>query len=401
MPYIYAIIRDNGTDHLRIIQDYYSLPSNVSDKKLSEHYNYAFSLSDAFCSCLPIIPIKALNSATRNYRLDAIALKEARNKTLKEYDVVAMSHRYGGWTHIDWNFGENISFHIYTNFGYGCQSVFNSTFKYKDIVLAPYSYYVKYKNSTFATVVNCTNNYHLDYSEWKNVMKDCLEFYNAVVNGKEHYIFNWIETHLSEMVVGLERFVNCACFTFYDETLNNHVTSTTTLTGDDFWIIKSRKIANSLEFAENIKVLPKQIDSEKYIKRIYAVCENFTVKLVEKINSTQLLLSKENETLKTLEESGYYPLYSKIHNKYYYKKEWYLYSRVFKKTWFLMHLLKRINPVFDLKEIREHLKCLKEQIDEVTKLKNKINTTEFLLKTLTADNKIMAEYMAKYIEHNT
>lgn len=396
MPYIYAIIHDNGTEHLRFIRDYYSLPSNISDEKLSKYYNYAFSLSDAFCSSLPIISVKALNSSTRSYRLEAIALQEARNKVFAKYDVVAMSHRYGGWTHIDWNFGENISFHIYTNFGYGCQSVFNSTFKYKDIVLAPYSYYVKYKNSTFATVVSCTNNYHLNYSEWENVMKDCLAFYNAVVNGKEHYIFNWIENHLSEMVAGLERFVESVSFSFYDECFNNHVTSTTTLTGDDFWIIKSEKIAKSLEFVENIKVLPKQINSEKYIKRMYAVCEKFAVKLQEKISSTKSLLSKEKEILKDLERSNDYPLYKKIHDKWYYKKEWYLNSSNFKKIWFLMHLLKRVNSVFDLKEIKEHLSNLKGLIDDVAKQKNKINATEYLLKKLTEDNDIMAEYMEKY-----
>lgn len=404
MPRIYAIIRSNGTNHLRIVQDDYSLPSNVSDEKLSEYYNYAFSLSDAYCSCLPIISIiqvKNLTSSERNIRMEAIALQEARKDFLAKYDVVAMSHRYGGWTHIDWNFGENVSFHIYTNFGYGCQSVFNSTFKYKDIVLAPYSYYVKYKNSTFGTVVNCTNSYRLNYSEWENVMKDCLEFYNAIVNGKECYIFNWIENHLSEMVAGLEHFVESTGFSFYDECLNrhvtSHVTSMVTLTGDDFWIIKSEKIARSLEFVENIKVLPTQINPEKHIKGIFAVCEKFAVKLQEKINYTESLLSKEKETLKTLEGSNYYPLYVKIHNKYYYKKNWYLSSSHFKKIWFLMHFLKRINPVFYLKEIREQLTNLKRQIDEVAKQKTKVSTTEYLLKTLKADSNVMAEYMKKYM----
>ena len=62
-----------------------------------------------------------------------------------------------------------------------------------------------------------------------------------------------------------------------------------------------------------------------------------------------------------------------------------------------MHFLKRINPVFYLKEIREQLTNLKRQIDEVAKQKTKVSTTEYLLKTLKADSNVMAEYMKKYM----
>ena len=167
MPYVYAIIRDKDDDlHLRLIQENIPWSTDVSPYELARYFDYAISLSDPYCSCIPeTTPDKI--GAMKSYRIKAYSMELTINKIQRENDVVAISHRYGGFTHFDWDFGEDVSFHIYTNFGYGSVSDFTSTFMYKEIVLAPYSYYVKYKDSTFATVVRCTNCYNLDKKDVK------------------------------------------------------------------------------------------------------------------------------------------------------------------------------------------------------------------------------------------
>ena len=108
------------------------------------------------------------------------------------------------WYGINWKFNDDISFLISTNFGYGLSSFFYAIFKYKDLILAPYSFYVKYKNSTFASVTRCTYEYSLNYDSWNSVMTDCLDFYNAIVSKDSKYVFTWLDNQLNEMVSGLE-----------------------------------------------------------------------------------------------------------------------------------------------------------------------------------------------------
>jgi hypothetical protein len=55
MGYIYAIIRVQGGKRLRFVQESYSVPSDTSDSDLCDYFNYAGSLSEAYCSDLPKI----------------------------------------------------------------------------------------------------------------------------------------------------------------------------------------------------------------------------------------------------------------------------------------------------------------------------------------------------------
>lgn len=398
MPYVYAIIREDDNLHLRLIKKNISKPQNISNNVLAKYFNYAISLSEAYCSCLPQTTPNKIG-LMKKHRMDAFAMETTIKKIQSEHNVVAISHRYGGFTHFDWDFGENITIHIYTNFGYGNASDFTSTFKYKDIILAPYSYYVKYKNSTFASVVRCTNSYYLDYDEWYKVMTDCLAFYNAIIRGNETYIFNWLNNHLSTMITGLERFITLNCYNFYDAYENNHVSKMAFVSGDDFWIIKAKKIARSIEFIENIKVLPVEIDTKNYINRLLTLWNSFLPKLEEKIIKTKKLLNEEKSYLQVLKESGDYPLYNKLYNKYYWKKSWYQPENNLKMIWFLMHLLKRINPQYNVKEIRTHFSPLNSLIEKVNAQTNKVSNITFLYESLKEEFEFMQNQMEEGFCH--
>lgn len=326
MVYVYAIVRNpQNPKILTKIQSYVDPNQYATDAELCKFFQYAVSLSGSYCSFLPEIKLNELKSDanSRDIRNQAYNLQKKIYEIRVNNDVVAISHRFGGFRHFDCFFGENISFHIYTNFGFGCVSEFNSSFKYKDVILAPYSYYVKYKNSTYASVTKCTYSYKLVYEEWNHLMDDCLSFYYAILNQDEHYVFTWLNQQLGIMVTSLEQFVDGTSFLFYDEWENiplNLVSSQANIVGDDFWIIKSKKIANSLEFVQNIKKLPVQINSDAFINRLFALCNRFLPKLEEKINSLQYLIESIQAEIDEYCADNDYIFYNKIFTKYYYKR---------------------------------------------------------------------------------
>ncbi len=390
MTTIYAIIRDAETHNLRMIQEPVDQDVDVTDYQLSQRFNYAISLSDSYCSEYPRIPVEDVWK-TRMGRQNAYAMQCTINQIKEKYNVIAFSHRYGGFTHFDWNFGDNVTFHIYSNFGYGRNSDFNSTFKYKDIVLAPYSYYVKYRYSTYASVVSCTNAYELEYDQWSLVMKDCLDFYNAVVHGKDNYIFDWLNNQLSQMISGLESFLDISSYNFGEMLLNNRVSSYANVSGDDFWKVKSEKICNSLQFIENIKILPVQVDSKGYIRRLERLCSSFKPKLEAKITATSTQIDEIQQDLELLKSNKDYELYSKLKDKYYYSKGWY--KNNFRMCRFLLHILKRFDPNYKIDEIRNHFIPLKEHITQIDETSAHLSSLKYFHTSLCSDLSKMNGYL--------
>lgn len=53
MTAIYAIIRDAMTGELSFIQEDIKISDTVTDYQLSQGFDYAVSLSNAYCSSLP------------------------------------------------------------------------------------------------------------------------------------------------------------------------------------------------------------------------------------------------------------------------------------------------------------------------------------------------------------
>ena len=398
MKYIYAIIKDKESNKLNLIQSPIEY-CKCNDETLCGYFNYATDLQDAYCS--DISPIKSVilhrNYIIREIRQDAYNMQKAIKKIRENNNIIAHSHRYGGFTHIDWNFGDNVTFHIYTNFGYGSNSDFNSTFKYKNVILAPYSYYVKYRNSDYASVTRCTHQYRLNYDEWYQVMKDCLEFYNAIVNKEEKYVFEWIDNQLSIMVSRLEEFIDCNEYHFCNEKWNYRVSTMALVTEDDFWSVKSRKIANSLAFVKNLKILPIQIDNKSYIDRLVNLCKKFDPLLNDKVIKTKNIVKIKEKQLESLKDNEDYSIYDKIKEKYYWKKKWYLNENQFKMIWFLMHFFKRFNYRYEISNIRERIKFLKKRVEDGNKAKSDLEKTETFLYNLEKN----LEIMRRHIEQNS
>ena len=392
MAYIYAIIKENnGT--LRKIAYYVCPQNNVSIHEMCNFHNYAPRMDEQYGSCLVKIPEKALNSVSRSIRKQAVEFERASQKIKTEYQsIIAQSHRRGGWYGINWNFSQDISFLIETNFGYGSVSYFYAKFKYKDILLTPYSFYIKYRHSTYASIVRCTYEYSFCYESWNHVMSDCIDFSNAIVFNNSDYVFAWLNKQLEEMVCCLERFVDAFSGNFVKETINrSHVSGYVNISGDDFWIIKAEKIANSLDFIENIKNLPFQIDTTTYIDRIYLLCNSFLPLLNDKIKVVaQKYLLQENR-INELRQSGDYPIYDKIYRKYYMKKEWYLSTNKYSMLRFLLYLNVRLHGL-QTEIIKERVVKLKLLLKEIDNLSVDMRKTKLMLDALSVDKNKIDDY---------
>ena len=395
MDYIYGIIKDNGVNILRKVSYKIKTLSNIPISELCKCHAYATYLDQQYSSSLHTIRENELTAFGRSLRMDAVNFEHSIKEFKKEYGdrIVAMSHRRGGWYGINWKFNDDISFLINTNFGFGSSSYFYAIFKYKDFILAPYSFYVKYKNSTFASVTRCTYEYSLNYESWNSVMTDCLDFYNAIVFKNSKYVFTWLDNQLNEMVSGLERLINLSNAVFFDEAINkSHASGFATISGDDFWIVKSKKIAYSLDFIRNISSLPAEIDTALYTKRILLLCKKFQPKLIVKIEEVSKLYDIQLNKLSELKESGDYPLYDKLYKKYYWKRKWYMSGSNFKMIYFLLHLKEKINSTLSCKEIRIRIAKLKKLKDDITQLGLDKDHTMYYLGQLKEDNDKINNY---------
>ncbi|WP_278854808.1 hypothetical protein [Leyella stercorea] len=392
--YIYGIIKENGVNSLRKVSYPIKELFPISDYELCKSHEYATSFYSAYCDSLCSIDIKQLasNENARNIRKAAVCFEHSTKKFEERYGdrIVAMSHRRGGWYGINWKFNDDISFNINTNFGFGSCSYFYAIFMYKDIILAPYSFYIKYKNSTFASVTRCTYQYSLEYKSWDSVMTDCLNFYDAIVKKNYNYVFTWLDKQLNEMVSGLERLIDRSSAGFWDESINkSHASGFATISGDDFWLVKSKKIAYSLDFIRNISSLPAVIDTGLYAKRILLLCKKFQPKLIVKIEEVSKLYDIQLNKLSELKESGNYPLYDKLYKKYYYERRFY--KSDFKIIYFIL-LIKRISPTLSWKERRIGFAKFKKQKKDISNLESEMKRTKYLLDQLKEDNNNINNY---------
>ena len=392
--YIYGIIKENGVNSLRKVSYPIKELFPISDYELCKSHEYATSFYSAYCDSLCSIDIKQLasNENARNIRKAAVCFEHSTKKFEERYGdrIVAMSHRRGGWYGINWKFNDDISFNINTNFGFGSCSYFYAIFMYKDIILAPYSFYIKYKNSTFASVTRCTYQYSLEYKSWDSVMTDCLNFYDAIVKKNYNYVFTWLDKQLNEMVSGLERLIDLSYGNFFDESINkSHASGFATISGDDFWIVKSKKIAYSLDFIRNISSLPAVIDTGLYAKRILLLCKKFQPKLIVKIEEVSKLYDIQLNQLSELKEFGNYPLYDKLYKKYYYERRFY--KSDFKIIYFIL-LIKRISPTLSWKERRIGFAKFKKQKKDISNLESEMKRTKYLLDQLKEDNNNINNY---------
>lgn len=389
--YVYAIIRKEGTAELQLIQeDVY--PNNEPTKdELARMHNYAYGLSEAYCSCLPQIegdPDKEFY-LLKESRKTAIALRDTIERIKTKYDVVAHSHRYGGWKSFEWKFNDDIKFRVDTNFGFGSASYFSQCFFYKGIQLAPYAHYVKYRNADYYQIIRYTYSYRLWYSQWNDLLNDALKFYNAIVYKHDDYIFEWLRNHLSKMVDGLEKYV-FSYYCYFDNIDYYGRKTYDRVEGDEFWIIKAHKIAESLKFINNIKVLPIQVSPIYYIKRIENLNKAFKPKLLSKIRELRASAIPLKQEMDTITSKPDFQLYKKIKDKFYYKRNWNHSCEKVSMIRFLLGMLHKKH--FQLKDVRNRIKNLQKDVEVYDGKERELNSINYVLKNLDESRKYIKDF---------
>ena len=260
---------------------------------------------------------------------------------------------------------------------------------YNNLKLAPYSHLIKFRFADARLIMSYTYDYSLDYSCWSKLMQDALEFYNAVVDLKEHKIFQWITGHLSNLVNGLERFINSS--EFYFDNLNEPVK------GDDFWEVKTFKIAEALKFIENIKSLPVQVDPKQYVNRILELNQKFLPILKSKLAELNGNIRKAESAIKKLDENKTFTLYLKLYDKIRYSKCW-KWEQEEHKT-LIVNFIKRVfhlDSTVNQSHIHEQIEEFLKQKAQFEKLQRERDAYKGTLEKLTKDLKRIEEFFEEY-----
>ena len=395
---IYAIVRKENSNQLEMIIEPVFLENEPTERQLCDYYNYSVALGESYAHDLDFVMPNVLknNYSLRSWKREACAFEHTIRYIRQKYDVVAHSHRKGGWKGFNWQYNNDISFDISTNFGYGNDSYFHIIYKYKNTLLCPYADYVKYQHSTVGNILSNTKSYLLEYGEWEDLMRSTLDFYNAVVNRQADYIIEWVNNNLQQMIAGLKSFVTNSRMVFHYHKYRNgmRISSMATVNDNDFWILKSQKIANSLDFIENFKVLPVEFGALAYIQPILDICKDFLPRLQTKIDGTEAELKKEEQVLDEIKNNELFQLYKRLYGRYYYQYRFYSKSNL-SKVLFFMRGLRRLHIQYDIKEIRAKLKEVKTLIDKDNNSLKHISYLKEIDKRLTDDKVKIVGYFEK------
>lgn len=389
--YLYAIVNSNdGFLELKTIR--LELDSEPTKDELAEHHSYSMCLGEQYCSDLPFISYKNREFGISNTsdRRTAIAFAQTTNRIQSEYDVVAVSHRLGGWKSFDWQYNNDITFRIHSNFGYGSASYLMSQFFYKGLQLTPYSQYIRYRYSNYSDLIRYTYDYALRYDEWRTLMKDTLDFYNAVCNQKEHKIFTWIEDHLRTLVDGLAALMSSKfSFTFYRR--DGHIADE--VTGDELVCVKAEKISGAVDFIKNISNLPVQVNPDSYIQKLEGIFTKFTSYATSKMAELSGRIASLEQEIDELNHTSLLSIYDRLRRRNYYKKEWYINRNKKKMFRYLLEIRNRMG--IKTESIRPVLKELNELLESRDNLKSQLHHSNHILTVLSDAVKKIDKHMSE------
>lgn len=376
---LYAIVKtDDGFLEMKTIP--LELDSEPSEDALAAFHLYSAYLSSQYASELPFIPCQYRKESIPNLfeRRRAIALAQTAQRVNSQYNVVAMSHRLGGWKSFDWQYNNDITFQILSNFGYGSASYLMCRFFYKGLQLTPYSEYIRYRYAKYADIMEYTYNYSVEYNEWHHLMQDTLDFYNAVCNQREHQIFTWIEGHLRAMTDGLANLMNSdSTFTFY----RGDGSITDVVKGDELICVKAQKISGAVDFIKNIRKLPVQVSPDTYIQKMLNICSQFTRDALSQIETLTTTISSLERQVNKLKHEHLLSLYDRIYDRNYYEKQWYLSYNKFAMLRYLLNIRNRLNIEEGL--VRPALRKLDALLKRRDDLKSQLSNSKHIHYVLT------------------
>lgn len=129
----------------------------------------------------------------------------ACQKIKENYDWKMLSSESIGWTGYEYHIDNDFVVYVSTNFGYGWSSYFNLTVKYKDIIIAPYTYLIKYYKANMVQICNCTRAYTVVRDNWEVAFDFVKDFVNHGKENPTNFARKYIMNEVNELVSGLVR----------------------------------------------------------------------------------------------------------------------------------------------------------------------------------------------------
>lgn len=129
----------------------------------------------------------------------------ACKKIRENYDWKMISSESIGWTGYEYPIDEDFVVYVSTNFGYGWSSYFNLTVKYKDIIIAPYTYLIKYYRANMVQICNCTRAYTVERENWEVAFDFVKDFVNHGKESPVSFAKKYILNEVNELINGMVR----------------------------------------------------------------------------------------------------------------------------------------------------------------------------------------------------
>lgn len=387
---IYAV-KKNEEGKLQLVTIPLQLDHEPTDYELRQMHNYATDLSYQYCSKLPRISINSYmyNSYEREL---AIAFEYTIKRLLEDPQIIAYSHRRGGWKTFNWKYNEDIEFDVFSNFGYGSCSCLQTKFFYKGLSLTPYSHYTKYRYADYSQITRYTYDYELRYDIWMQLMTDTIEFYNAIVEQKDEKIFNWLKIQLDRMMCDLEKI---QIWRETDRIYGNH--EYWMVEGDELVRVKAEKIGGAVDFIENIKKLPVQINPANYIERLSNVLSEFETYANQKLEELDHSIQNLKNSIDQIDAIHNVRIYDRIRKRNYYEKEWNKSDNKFSMFRYLLQLRNRLNISSTKEDLLATLTLTEKKIEERSKLQSELYQKESLRNYLNEQKEKVSQQLQKQV----
>lgn len=126
------------------------------------------------------------------------------DKILGNNEIRLYSTEKIGWDSNTFKVTSDIDIIVKTNFCYGDSAYMNFSFRYKGILITPYSDYVSYFYARMYSIINYTRNYCPQRDNWKKMFEFIIELSELATNNIDEFINRWLVGEINRMIEGLK-----------------------------------------------------------------------------------------------------------------------------------------------------------------------------------------------------
>ncbi|WP_305156504.1 hypothetical protein [uncultured Muribaculum sp.] len=251
-------------------------------------------------------------------------------------DLKIISTESIGWSTFEHRVGSDITFKIYTNFGYGRSAYFRMAMKYKGVDILPYSHVVTYPFANMQDLVRATRSYRAVRENWPLAMDFIVSTANLAQKDEEEFLKVWLKNEVEEMIAGLRTICEAPSTMIkrYEESTGRETNylAVRNFTADDVQkflacpsemetSLKSTKMSGALMFLDNLQSIANVfgyveealIEMKELALSIIPEVELLEKKLIEQMHHLEKDLTVATNVLKGIERN-LAPLQKRLNN---------------------------------------------------------------------------------------